>query len=107
MDYQGAFNYKQGVIKMNKHNALIVLKALLAGHEFEYYNNILTMLDEQMVFKLEKHSNNTVSDHYVGCDMTVTHFIKWTSEMSEDNITILVANMALNSINKKERILKP
>jgi len=89
-------------MKYKTYKTLVVLKALLQGQELEYLGIPISILQEaQIVFKLQKSDSlhsKTWEDHFVKCDITLNEFIMWINHMSDDEINIIAANVALNDL---------
>lgn len=99
------FIKEEDIIKPNnpQHNSIMVLKALMNGQKVKFkeegFEHFLAQTEEgsYRLMMNDKHGN------ILGTHITLEQFIKMTSDMSDDQITILAANNVLNDINKKER----
>lgn len=83
-----------------KHKALIVLKALLAGMEIEDGGNTLCLSENnELCYKMlvETFPNTELfppEEKLFQADISVTAFIKFCEKKSDDEIFVLVANLA-------------
>jgi len=89
---------------IGKHPALIVLEGLLIGLTIELggqdYAIGIDPVDNQECFSVPVYWNG--EDRLLASDMFVDTFLGLCSRLSEDELTIIGANIALNKINQSE-----
>lgn len=80
---------------MKLHNSLILLKALLQGHQLETSDGVVLCMSDQNEFGTK--ITTTEGEELVMIqDWSLNWFIKFAEKLSDEKITQLAASLALN-----------
>lgn len=92
--------------------AVIVLRALLQGHDVVYHSRRMSIIRDRDVGghacvvvrgqKLDLSSGKS-REIYIGLDLTLAGFIDWCEGLADEDVFILAANCALTELSQGGR----
>jgi len=94
-------------MRKRRHNASILLEALLQGQTFEHNGETWALSDDlNLCVKREKYQlgdngeNVSLGEVYLKADFSLQGFLKMAEEVDEDTVTIIGMNAALTSLRR-------
>jgi len=95
-------------VNMKESKWLTVMKALNLGLPVTFPHTKLNMVmgvseDGRDMLCWEMYNYDTKEPVLMSADVEINHFIKWCEEMSDNDIEIMGANIALNMVKQQER----
>lgn len=94
--------------KQGESKAVIVLRALLQGHDVAWHNKVMSIIRDAgghacIVVRGQKLdlSSGQSREIYIGLDLTLAGFISWCEKLADEDVFILAADCALTDLHRE------